>query len=196
MQQKRNKVQVWDPLIRIFHWMLVACFATAYILEDEFIRLHLLAGSTILGLVAFRIIWGFTGTRHARFTDFTPTLSAVKAQLQDLLHRKGSDHIGHTPVGSIMIFALLTGLLILTISGVVLYGLQEGAGPLAPVVEGVSFKTEGVFKEAHDFMADLLIFLVGLHIAGVLTESLLQRKNLIRSMITGYKYVTQKENNT
>lgn len=196
MQQKWNKVQVWDPLIRLFHWMLVTCFIIPYILEDEFVRLHLVAGSTVLGLMAFRLIWGVAGTKHARFSDFTPSFSSIKEQLKNLLRLHPSPHIGHTPVGSLMIYVLLAGLLALTASGVALYGLEEGAGPLAHMMENVSFGTEALIKEAHAFMADLLAFLIVFHVAGVLTESILQRQNLIKSMITGHKYVAQKESNT
>ncbi len=195
MQWKRKEIQVWDPLIRIFHWMLVACFMVAYILEDEFINLHLLAGSIVLGLVAFRLIWGIIGTKHARFADFSPSLSSVKEHLHALIRLIPSHHTGHTPAGSIMIYILLTGLLLLTASGVALYGLEEGGGPLASVMNGAPYKAGILIKDAHAFIADLLTFLILFHIAGVLIESMLQRQNLVMAMITGRKYVAQKEDN-
>jgi len=196
MRWKQKKIQVWDPLIRIFHWMLAGCFITAYVLEDEFIRLHLLAGSIILGLVIFRLIWGIAGTEHARFTDFAPSFSSVKKHLLDLIRMQSSRHTGHTPAGSIMIYLLLTGLLLLTTSGLMLYGLEEGSGPLASVMGGMPYEASVWIKEAHPLIADALVLLILLHVAGVFIESALQKQNLVMAMITGRKYVAQKEDKT
>ncbi|MDQ7011894.1 MAG: cytochrome b/b6 domain-containing protein [Mariprofundaceae bacterium] len=166
---------------------------TAYVLEDEFIRLHLLTGSIIMGLVIFRLVWGIAGTGHARFTSFTPSLSSVKQHLRDLIRMQPSRHTGHTPAGSIMIYLLLAGLLLLTTSGLMLYGLEEGSGPLASVMDGMSYETGVWIKEVHPLIADTLALFILLHVAGVFIESILQKQNLIMAMITGRKYVTQKE---
>jgi cytochrome b len=193
MQKARKEIQVWDPLIRIFHWMLVACFMAAYILEDEFIHLHLLTGSIVLGLVAFRLIWGVAGTRHARFADFAPSLSSVKEHLRSLARLSPSHHTGHTPAGGVMIYLLLAGLLLLTASGVALYGLEEGGGPLTFIMNGAPYEAGILIKDAHGLIADAIAFLVLFHVAGVLIESRLQRQNLVTAMITGRKYLIQKE---
>ncbi len=193
MQQIREKVQVWDPLVRIFHWLLVACFGIAYILEDEFINLHLLAGSIVLGLVLFRLIWGFVGTQHVRFAGFLPSWPAIRAHLHDLVRLRPSFHYGHTPVGSVMIFLLLVCLMLLTASGVALYGLEGGGGIPAAMVDAMPRGFDMFIRDAHALIADFLAFLIIVHVGGVILESLLQGQNLVIAMITGRKRAARKE---
>lgn len=186
-------IKVWDPLVRIFHWSLATCFLIAYLLEDERLNLHVLAGSTLFGLVIFRLVWGVIGTRHSRFADFACSFREVKAHLSDLVHLRPAYHPGHTPAGSVMIILLLAGLLVLSLSGVMLYGMEDGSPRLGGLVAGMDLKTALLVEDVHDLTADLLALLVLFHVAGVLAESLLQRQNLVRSMITGYK--TEKKEN-
>jgi len=193
MLQEREKIQVWDPLVRMFHWLLVACFGVAYILEDEFINLHLLVGSIVLGLVLFRLIWGVVGTQHARFAEFFPSWPSIRAHLRDLVCLRPSFHRGHTPAGSVMIFLLLICLILLTASGMALYGLEGGGGMLAAVVDAIPRRFDMFIRDAHAFIADFLVFLIIIHVGGVILESLLQRQNLVVAMMTGRKYVAQKE---
>ena len=193
MQQVQEKIQVWDPLVRVFHWLIVACVGVAYVLEDKFIYLHLLAGSTILGLLTFRLIWGVIGTQYARFSDFLPTPADVREHLRALVRLRSSTHAGHTPVGGVMIFLLLICLMLLAASGVALYGLEGGGGLPAAVVDVMPPAWDTWVRDAHDVIADLLIFLVLIHVGGVALESLLQRQNLVIAMITGRKHVARKE---
>lgn len=180
-------ILVWDPLIRIFHWLLAGAFMVAWWIEDERMPLHLLAGSIIAGLLLFRLIWGFAGTRHSRFRDFAHRPAEILAHLKALLQLKASAHTGHTPAGSAMIFALLTALVLLIGSGIALYGMQEGRGPLAVLSGHAGLSTLYALETLHGWLADGIALLVVLHIAGVIGESLLQRENLAISMITGRK---------
>jgi len=164
MLQEREKIQVWDPLVRVFHWLLVACFGTAYILEDELINLHLLVGSIVLGLVLFRLVWGIVGTQHARFAEFFPSWPSIRAHLRDLAHLRSSFHHGHTPAGSAMIFLLLVCLMLLTASGVALYGLEGGGGMLAVMVDAMPRRFDMFIRDAHAFIADFLVFLIIIHV--------------------------------
>ena len=91
MPDKHNTVRVWDPLVRVFHWTLAAAFLTAYLVEDDWLGLHIVAGYTVLGLVLFRLVWGALGTRHARFTDFVRSPDAVLAYLKDKLMNSMGD---------------------------------------------------------------------------------------------------------
>lgn len=188
-----NRIQIWDPLVRIFHWLLAGSFLTAYLLEDEMLNLHLLAGSIVLGLVIFRLIWGAIGTKHSRFSDFACSIRELKQHLHDLLHLRPAHHAGHTPAGGVMIFVLLTGLLMLSLSGVMLYSLENSSIPFASLMAGATPGTIMLIENSHTLIADTLALLILFHVAGVVVESVLQKENLIRAMFTGYK-TERKEN--
>jgi len=204
-----NEVKIWDPLVRIFHWSLVATFAIAYLTGDEESRLHELAGYVVLGLVAMRIVWGFVGTRYARFRDFVYRPSTVAAYAKSMLAGKPKRYLGHNPLGGAMIVALLVALLATGATGLAAQQAQEGSQTVATITarvaawtpdivaravadddeDGHGGKQEGVWGEMHEFFANLTLVLVGLHIGGVLLGSLAHRENLVRAMFTGRKPV-------
>lgn len=180
-------VSVWDPLVRSFHWLLVAGFFTAYFSEDDFMTLHAWAGYLVLSLLAFRIAWGFVGPRHARFSDFVASPWRALRYLGRLFTGRAPRHLGHNPAGGLMIVALLIGLILTGATGLVVYGVEEHAGPLAAYVAHWSRSTGKAFEEVHEFLANGVLLLVFVHVAGVLMESLLHRENLVKAMWTGEK---------
>lgn len=181
-----NSVKVWDPVIRYGHWILVVAFFAAYFTEDDFLGLHVWAGYVIGAVVVFRLIWGFIGTRHARFTDFVRPPGEAMRYLTDLAARKSRRFIGHSPAGGAMVVALLLFLTVTVFSGIVVYGMEEGAGPLAGwAVQHAG--SEDVWEEIHEIFANLTLLLVGLHVAGVLYASYAHRENLVRAMFSGRK---------
>ena len=184
-----REVKVWDPLVRVFHWTLVIGFFTAYFTEgeDETLFLHTWAGYIVAGLVLVRLLWGFIGTRHARFRDFVFRPAVIKAYLFDVLRLKPKRYLGHNPAGGLMIVLLLISLSCTVFFGMGLYAVDENAGPLAGWLGGLGESWEDVFKEVHEFFANFTLFLVVVHVAGVLVESLLHRENLVRAMFTGRK---------
>lgn len=164
-----GQVKVWDPLVRVLHWTLAASFALAYATGEEIIGLHELAGYAIIAIVGVRALWGLVGPEHARFDDFVPGPGRLVGYLRDLVAGRPRRYLGHNPAGGAMVVALLAGLLVTSASGVLtLYGGEA-------------------FEEVHEVAANVTLALVLVHIAGVITMSLLHRENLIRSMITGYK---------
>lgn len=183
---EQNEVRVWDPLVRIFHWSLVLAFTIAYFTEDDLLTLHVWAGYTVLGLVAFRLIWGLVGTQHARFRDFVYRPATVKEFLKDTLHGRAKRYLGHNPAGGAMIVLMLMVLILTGVSGIVIYGIEEGAGPLA-MLAGSAEWIEDVAEESHEFLANFMVLLVVIHLIGVLAESLLHHENLARAMVTGRK---------
>lgn len=187
MQNARKQpdtVTVWDPLVRIFHWSLVAFFFIAYLTEDELLTVHVYAGYAVAGLVAFRLLWGIIGTRHARFTDFVTGPGAVKRYLGRLFTGRAPHYLGHNPAGAAMIIALLLSLVLTAFTGAVLIA-GDGYGPLADTFfAGLSGES---FEETHEFFANFTLFLVGLHVLGVVVSSFLHRENLVRAMVTGRK---------
>ena len=205
-----NQVKVWDPLVRIFHWSLVATFAIAYLTGDEESRLHELAGYAVLGLVALRVVWGFIGTRYARFRDFVYRPSAVTAYARGMLAGKPKRYLGHNPLGGAMVIALLISLLATGATGLAAQQAQESSQTLATVTSRLAAWTpdivaravadddghehrggerENIWGEVHEFFANLTLALVGLHVGGVILGSLAHRENLVRAMFSGRKSV-------
>ncbi len=182
-----NELVVWDILVRLFHWTLVAAFFIAYITEDDYITIHSWAGYTIIGLLAIRIVWGFIGTKHARFSDFVFAPKTIMQFLKDTFALKAKRYIGHNPAGGAMVILLMLSLIITTLSGLVIFGIEESQGPLAEWVSGFSHFWEEVFEGVHEFFANFTLFLVFVHVAGVLLESLIHRENLVAAMVSGKK---------
>lgn len=167
------RVLVWDLPVRAFHWALVASFAGAYWLsESERLRnIHVNLGYLVLGLVAFRVIWGFIGTPYARFRSFLFTPREALDYLRSLVRGSDRRFLGHNPAGSFAIWAIL-GLAALTgATGYATY--NEIGGDLV--------------EEVHEVLANAWLWVVGIHVAGVVLSSLLHRENLVAAMITGYK---------
>jgi len=166
-------VRVWDPVVRVIHWSLVLLFATAWLTGDEVEWLHIYAGYGIAGLVAIRIVWGFVGTRHARFSDFVYRPSEVASYLADSIRFRAERYLGHNPAGGAMVITLL-GVLAAT----------AGTGIL---MTSSAFHDAHWVEEVHEALANLALILVGLHIAGVVLASLEHGENLVKAMITGRK---------
>lgn len=168
-----RKVLVWDAPVRLFHWLTVASFAGAYLTaESERWRLlHVTLGYTLAGLVVFRVIWGFVGTRNARFSSFVRGPRAVLRYLKAMTTSQPEHHTGHNPAGALAIMAMLTLAMVVTASGWAVYSDIGG-----DVLEGL-----------HEFAANAMLAVVGMHIAGVLFASWQGHENLIASMVTGRK---------
>jgi len=182
-----NEIKVWDPLVRIFHWSLVIAFSTAYASAEEWLTVHTWAGYAVLGLIGFRLVWGLVGSRHARFGDFVTSPRAALAYAREVLLLRARRYIGHNPAGGLMVVLLLAALLATGASGLAVYGIEEHAGPLAGWADGIGHAQGEWIEEVHEFFANATLFLVFVHVAGVLIESLLHRENLVRSMFTGRK---------
>lgn len=127
-------VRVWDPLIRIGHWVLVGGFTVAYLTEGDPIGVHSWAGYAIAITVAIRIVWGFVGPKRARFVDFVTGPVRVFGYLRDLVLGRADRHLGHSPAGGAMTVALLFALATTAFSGIGLYAVEDGRGPLAGFV--------------------------------------------------------------
>lgn len=186
-QTSPKLVKVWDPLVRLFHWSLVTAFFVAYFTEDDLLDLHVYAGYLIGGLLVFRLLWGFVGSHHARFRDFVKRPSEVWAYLKSIAGLHPKRYLGHNPAGGAMVIALLVSLVMVTLSGIALYGVEESAGPLAASLGGVGDFWADVLEEIHEFFANFTLLLVFLHVLGVLMASRQHKENLVKSMVNGFK---------
>ncbi|KWT82862.1 cytochrome B561 [Variovorax sp. WDL1] len=165
---------VWDAPLRVFHWLMAACFAGACLTagREGWRDLHQTLGYTMGGLVVFRIAWGFAGTRYARFANFVRGPGEIAAYLRRMPRGWGRRHIGHSPAGAVAIIALLLLTLATAVSG-----WASGDKPTA----------DGWWQEFHEGAALAMLALVGLHIAGIVFGSWRAGENLARSMISGTK---------
>ncbi len=181
-------VKVWDPFIRIFHWSLVIAFFLAYFTDEKkLLDIHVYAGYIALGLVIFRILWGFIGAGHARFADFVFAPTVICRYTIDVTRGVTARYLGHNPTGGAMVLLLLAMLIITTVSGIAVYGADQHAGPMAGLFEGTGEKLEDLLEEVHEVSVNLTLVLIGFHVAGVIVESLLHKENLVTAMFTGRK---------
>jgi len=188
--QAASETRVWDLFVRLFHWTLVAGFFTAYLVEDEILGLHVWAGYLVFSLVVLRIIWGFVGGEHARFSDFVRGPTETLGYMKRVLTGGGERYIGHNPAGAWMVVALLVTLLATTASGMLLFGGETGEGVPGAMAQALGVAGEAAhegLEEVHEFFVNLTLFLVVLHVAGVLYESYHHKENLTRAMVTGRK---------
>lgn len=209
-----TRVRVWDLFVRVFHWTVAIAFFVAYFTEDDFLTVHVWAGYTIGVLVVMRIVWGFVGPKHARFSDFVCRPAKAWKYVIGLITFRAKRHLGHSPAGGVMVLLMLAGLLVTIWSGLELHAVENNAGPLAamslesrtaaeisliaPVfasedededngAEDRNGKGDEFWEEIHEVVANLTLFLVILHVGGVVLASVVHRENLTRSMVSGYK---------
>jgi cytochrome b len=177
---------VWDLPTRAFHWLLAASFFVALATgdSDRFRDIHVFDGYLILGLLCFRVVWGFAGSRYARFASFLFGLRAAMAYVRDLLAARTLRHIGHNPVGSCAIFAMLALGLLVCVSGLLVLRAEESHDVLKRLA---GHPLGEMVKEVHKSLSWLMLGLVLMHVAGVLIESRAHRENLARAMLTGRK---------
>jgi cytochrome b len=198
---------VWDPLVRCGHWALVAAFAVAYLSAEEEAGgpdpLHVWGGYIVGALVVLRVVWGFAGPRHARFSDFVRSPIVALAYFRDLLYGRARRYVGHSPAGGAMVLALLVCLAATFATGLMAYG-EEGKGPMAAVMVSDANangseaehralaktggeRAESTIGELHGLLANITVALVVAHIFGVAVASIVHKENLVLAMITGRK---------
>ena len=168
-----RRILVWDAPVRVFHWLMVLAFAGAYLTaeQDAWRPVHLALGYTMAGLVAFRIVWGVVGTRYARFANFVRSPGSVLRYFRSLLRGRPEHHVGHNPAGAMTILALLLLAILVALSGWATYAGVAGEA----------------MEEVHEVLANAMLAIVGIHVAGVLVSSLLHHENLVGAMISGRK---------
>jgi cytochrome b len=168
-----SRALVWDLPTRVFHWLLAASFAGAFLTSDseKLVDVHVTLGYTMLGLVGFRLLWGLAGTRYARFRSFAFGPAEVVRYLWSAAARRPRHYLGHNPAGSWAIFVLLALTVLTGVSGYLTFNDLGGE-----VLEGL-----------HEGLANAMVAAVAVHVGGVILSSLLHRENLAKRMLSGYK---------
>lgn len=168
-----ESVYVWDRFVRFFHWTLVSCILLNYFVLEEGETPHRWLGYVACALVCARFVWGFVGSRYARFSDFFPTPEKVRQHLSNIREGTHDDYPGHNPVGALMIFILMGLVIALGVTGF-LQGTDAYWG-------------EGWVQDLHEGLASTLIACAGLHAAAAIVMGRIERTNLVRAMVTGVK---------
>ena len=209
--EPNREVLVWDLIVSGGHWVLVAAFFVAYFTEDELLGVHSWAGYVVAAYVVVRLVWGFVGSKHARFADFAyGPLKAVR-YLGDLVRARAPRYLGHSPAGAMMVFALLFALTGTALTGMAELAQSRGEGPLAFAIERRAaspfgkqsartededenagkgegeHEEESALLELHELFANLTLILVILHVGGVALASWAHKESLVKAMITGTK---------
>ncbi|MFZ5441812.1 MAG: DUF1924 domain-containing protein [Myxococcota bacterium] len=182
METKR--VKVWDIAVRTTHLLFGVLVLGAFLTseEDAWTWLHTRLGVVLLGLVAFRIVWGFVGSRYARFSEFVRSPREIRAALREMIRGTPKHFLGHNPVGAVMVVTLLVTMVVVTLTGIVISQGPEWSGPLA-----MTKSTAHLVKEVHEAAAFALPVLIVFHVAGVILSSVLEKQNLVLGMVTGWK---------
>jgi len=183
-------VRVWDLPIRLFHWTLVAGFASAYLTaEYHYGDIHALIGYGLCILLAVRVYWGFFGSRYSRFNSFVFSPSETLAYMRSMFGRHPVRHyLGHNPAGALMVFALLGLLALIFATGLLSLAVIDFEGPLAVLATRVGDETSYAIREFHEELSNIALGLVVLHLMGVVGGSLQHGENLVRAMVTGNKH--------
>lgn len=210
MEKRAGSEKVWDGFVRIFHWTLVGSVLGMYLTGESVKAVHSTIGYLVICLIFLRIIWGFFGSKHARFSDFIYPPRTIFDYLMGLIKNNPTHYLGHNPAGGFMIVVILASLLVTAFAGLkTLAG--EGRGPLAGngiAVVRLTFADEDehtgdavtyrkdhtpgrqkdeIWEEIHEAMTGVMIFLIIVHIGGVIVSSWVHKENLILAMITGKK---------
>lgn len=166
-----GKVLVWDLPVRVFHWLLAASFAGAWLTaeHERWRLLHITFGCTVLALAVLRLVWGIVGSPHARFAAFVRGPRAAASYLGGLARGRPQHYLGHNPAGGIAIVALLALAITAAATGLATYTLGDA------------------WEEVHETLANVMLALVGVHVAAVIASCWLHRENLVAAMFTGRK---------
>lgn len=180
-------VEVWDLPTRLFHWLLVllVCLLFYTGLQGK-LDLHMKLGQAVLGLLLFRIVWGFIGNRQARFADFIAGPAAAIAYLRSLFGKPGRRYLGHNPVGGYAVLLMLALLLLQATTGLFTSDDIATDGPLYAKVSGA---LSARLSTLHRWGFDFLLVVIGLHLAANAFYLLVKRENLIGPMLSGRKAV-------
>ncbi len=186
-----HRVKIWDPVTRLWHWALAIVVVMGWsfgkFMSFSTIQWHFYCGYAIIGLLVFRYLWGFTGPKPVRYRALIPTPSGTFAYLKDIGKRKPSGTPGHNPLGSLSIIVMILLLSAQAASG--LFIVSDDFFESAPLAHLVSDAVSNRLTWWHKLLSKYILAIVGLHVAAILFYLLWKKENLIKPMITGWKWV-------
>jgi cytochrome b len=190
---------VWDLPLRLFHWLLLLCITGLYLtghadadwlqwltgrFDVTWMEWHFRFGYTVIGLLLFRILWGFVGPKHARFAQFLPSPATLIAYVKTIAQRDSKPSIGHNPVGALMVLVLLVVVGVQAGSGLFTSDDIVWAGPFFPAVSAAFSTAAG---SLHHSNFKLLQWLIVAHVAAIVFYAVWKRQRLVPPMVHGLK---------
>ena len=183
--------KIWDPVTRLWHWVLVLAISLGWsfgkFMTFDNIQWHFYIGYLVLGLMLFRFLWGFVGPAPIRYSAIIPTPAATLNYLRHIGRRTPSGSRGHNPVGSLSVIAMLIAIATQAITG--LFIASDEFFEYGPLAGYVSEAMVSRLTWWHHFNADLILVLVVLHVSAILFYLVWKKENLVKPMITGWKWV-------
>lgn len=182
-----QKKLIWDLPLRLFHWLLVLSILGSWYTSEQdgdMVDQHMLLGYFILGLVIFRILWGFLGTKHALFSQFIPSPNDIHSYAKQINTPTAPKHPGHNPLGSLMVVMMIITILAQAVSGLFINDDIFSSGPYYEIF-GSEFSKW--MKTVHYYAFDVMLVLIGLHLSAIVLYWWKKKMNLVLPMITGKK---------
>ncbi len=182
-----TKRLVWDLPLRLFHWVFALSVAASWATAKagvDWMQYHIYLGYLIIGLLVFRVIWGFIGPRHARFSSFLQRPAAVWSYARGLLRADSHPSVGHNPLGGLMVILMLALVAVQATTGLFTTDTILWTGPYYP---SVSSATASLLSTVHNLNFNIILAAVGLHIAAIVYYRTFKKQNLVSAMFTGYK---------
>ena len=188
MEDGMTKTYVWSLFTRLFHLISALLIIFLFISgeEDDLLDFHVIAGVSVGVLYIFRVIWGFMDVKYSKFSDFDFSIKNLFEYLINIKNHK--KYLGHNPASSFAIIAMIGLVFLSTLSGVLLYGVQEARGVLG-FLNSEFYSYMHDIEEFHEAVTTLLMFVIGAHVAGVLLDRVFHGKDTVTSIVNGYKEV-------
>jgi cytochrome b len=180
---------VWDVPVRLFHWLLVTSILMLFItgkVGGNYMEWHKKIGFFVIGLIAFRIVWGFVGSYHARFKNFVRGPAAVIAYAKSLFKKDSPHYLGHNPMGALSVLALIAAVGFQTFTGLFSNDDIMLEGPYASMVSK-AFSDQ--MTSLHHLNSNVILVLIGLHLSAIVFYAVFKKEQLIEAMLTGKKEV-------
>ena len=180
-------ISVWDIPVRLFHWSLATSILMSFItaqIGGNAMEWHKRIGYFVIGLILFRVVWGFVGSYHARFKNFVYAPATVINYAKNLFKKDSAHYVGHNPMGGLSVVALIASVGLQTVTGLFSNDDILLEGPYASMVSK-AFSDQ--MTRLHQLNSDLILILVGLHLSAIVFYAMFKKEQLIEAMLTGKK---------
>ncbi len=184
-KRRDPEMLVWDRVVRIGHWLLAFAFATLY-LEYKKFPLHTYAGYLVFLVLVFRVLWGFIGSKAARFSSFSFSPREMIRYMKSAFKGHAEYHFSHNPMGAAMVYALISLMLFNCCLGMLTYSASQQLGPFGALVPD---SWEDNLTAVHRLIGHLSAILVAAHLAGVVWAARLHRENYVLAMLNGIRRI-------